>query len=138
MKSIGITMNYKFLEWNSFIKLVDERNFDAMNMGWQVNDLESDPKQMFHSAEIPTPGHNFISYSNPDLDKLIDEMRVTMDAKKRRKFFWKISEMISDDQPYAFLFNRRYSLYAHTSRVKKPQETLKFGTGIDTWTAAVE
>src|SRR6185436_1253970 len=90
MKAVGITMNYKYLEWNSFMKLIDERKFDAVNLGWQVNSLESDPKQIFHSVEIPSPGHNFVSYSSPELDKLIDEMRVQLDKKKRRKIFWKI------------------------------------------------
>jgi ABC-type transport system substrate-binding protein len=136
MKAVGITMNYKFLEWNSFIKLVDERKFDAINMAWQVNDLESDQKQIFHSSEIPSPGHNFIAYANPVLDKLIEESRITLDAKKRRQIFHKISETIADDQPYAFLFNPKFSLYAHSNKVKKPQETLKYGIGLDTWTPA--
>jgi ABC-type transport system substrate-binding protein len=120
------------------MKLIDERKFDAINLGWQVNSLENDPKQIFHSASMPSPGHNFVSYSNPALDKLIDQMRIQLDKKKRLKLFWKLSELIADDQPYTFLFNRKFSVYAHSARIKKAQDTLKYSIGSDTWSVAGE
>jgi len=133
MKKIGITMNIKTIEWNSFVKLLDERKFDAVTLGWSVNSLEPDPKQIWHSASIPSPGSNFIGYSNPKVDKLIDEMRATMDKTKRTKMLQQIHEMIAEDAPYAFMFNRKYTLYAHTARVKKKQDLLKYDVGINTW-----
>lgn len=133
MKKVGIQMTLRYLEWNSFMKLVDERKFDAVNMAWSVGGLESDPKQIWHSASIPAPGHNFVSYSNPKVDQAIDQLRRTMDEKKRRKYYHIIHKEIARDQPYSFLFNRKYSLYAHTGRIQKPQDTFKYGLGVDTW-----
>lgn len=133
MKKIGITMNIKILEWNSFIKLVDERKFDAITMGWQVNSLESDLKQMFDSEEIKSPGHNFISYNSPELDKLIEQHRKTMDEGKRMKIAHQIHEIIAADQPYSFMFNSKFTLYAHTARIKKTKDTFKYAVGVDTW-----
>jgi microcin C transport system substrate-binding protein len=136
MKKIGITMNIKTIEWNSFLKLVDERKFDAVALGWSVNSLEPDPKQVWHSASIPSPGSNFIGYSNPQVDKLIDEMRATMDTKKRTKMLQQIHELIAADAPYSFLFNRKFTLYAHTARIQKKQDLLNYADGVNTWTLA--
>lgn len=133
LKKLGITLNIKFLEWNSFIKLVDERKFDAMSMSWQVNSLEPDPKQIWHSSAIAPPGHNFVSYSNPKVDKLIDEMRVNMNANARKKMLNQIHEMIAADQPYSFLFNRKFVLYGASARVQRPKDTLKYNVGMSTW-----
>jgi microcin C transport system substrate-binding protein len=133
MKKIGITMNIKTIEWNSFVKLLDERKFEAVTLGWQVNDLEPDPKQIWHTDSMPSPGSNFIGYSNPKVDKLIDEMRASMDAKKRQKMLNQIHELIAEDAPYSFMFNRKFSLYANTKRLKKQKDTLKYAIGVNTW-----
>ena len=34
LKKAGIEMELKYLEWNSFVKLLDDGNFDAIAMGW--------------------------------------------------------------------------------------------------------
>lgn len=133
MKKVGITMNIKQLEWNSFLKIIDERKFDAVNLAWSVNALEQDPKQIFHSASIPSPGHNFMSYSNPKVDELIDKLRGSMDEKVRRKYYHELHRLIMADQPYSFLFNRKFTLYAVTSRVQRPKDTFKYSIGAETW-----
>jgi microcin C transport system substrate-binding protein len=133
MKKLGITMNIKTIEWNSFLKLLDERKFDAVTLGWGINDLEPDPKQIWHSASIPSPGSNFISYSNPRVDQLIDEMRSSMDQSRRQKILHQIHELIAADAPYSFMFNRKYTLYANTRRLEKKADSLKFGLGLNTW-----
>jgi microcin C transport system substrate-binding protein len=138
MKKVGITMNIKQLEWNSFTKLIDDRKFDAINMAWGVNALETDPKQMFHSSEIKSPGQNFISYANPELDRLIETLRRTMDKDKRTPIYHRIHEIMAADQPYSFLFNRKYYLYAVNSRIQRPQDSFKYSLGTATWSVKAE
>ena len=121
-------------DWNALIKLVDDRKFDAIMMGWGGGSVDVDPKQIWHSASIPSPGSNFIGYSNPKVDQLIDRMRATMDQAKRTTMLREIHEMIAADAPYSFMFNRKFTLYANTARVRKKQELLKYDVGINTWT----
>lgn len=136
MKKVGITMNIKIIEFNNMLKLMDERKYDAMTLSWSVGSLEQDPKQIFHSSAIPTPGDNFVSYNSPELDKVIDQLRVTMDKNKRRTFYHKAHEIIAADQPYSFFFNSKFTLYANTTRIKKQKDTFKFDVGKDTWKIA--
>lgn len=138
MAKIGITMNIKIVEWNSFVKILDERKFDAINLAWGGGSLEQDPKQIWHSTSMAGTGSNFISYSNPLVDQKIDLLRSSMDEKVRRKYFREIHELIMADQPYSFLFNRKYTLYGRTNRMGTPRDTFKYGIGTEYWWAIPE
>lgn len=134
LKKIGIDAEVKYLEWNSFIKSVDEGNFDAVAMAWQ-NPFEWDPKQIWHSSSAVPGGSNFIGYKNPDLDKMIDQARFEMDKSKRVKLMHKIYETIANDAPYIWMFNDRYAFYATSDRVEKPADTFKYEIGHAYWWA---
>ncbi len=126
-------MELKYLEWNSFLKLLDEGNFDAAALAWGANDIDWDPKQIWHSSSAVVGGSNFINYKNPQVDKLIDEARLTIDKKKRVQTLQKVYEMIADDAPYVFLFNPKFVFYAHSSSTGLPGDTLRFGLGNNFW-----
>ncbi|MEN0059121.1 MAG: peptide-binding protein [Bdellovibrio sp.] len=129
----GIDMELKYLEWNSFLKLVDEGNFDAVTMAWGGGSVDPDPKQIWHSASAVVGGSNFIAYKSAEVDKLIDDARVEPNKAKRVAMLKKVYAKIAEDAPYAFLFNDKYAFYANSSRMGKPAETFKFEIGRDYW-----
>ncbi|MBL7664550.1 MAG: peptide ABC transporter substrate-binding protein [Bacteriovoracaceae bacterium] len=131
-KKIGVDVEIKVLEWNSFVKLLDEKKFDAIRMAWGGGSVDWEPKQIWHSSSI-AQGSNFISYHNPEVDKLIDEARLIFDTQTRIKKLQKVYEIIADDAPYAFFFNSRYAMYAHRNRIWKPKETFTYGVGQSFW-----
>lgn len=135
-KKAGVDIELKLLEWNSFIKAIDGTNFDMMAMGWGGGDVESDPKQIWHSSSIGKGGSNYIHYKNTEVDKLIDQGRSELDPKKRTEIFKKVYGLIADDVPYIFMFNRKYEFYANSNKVKKPAETFKYNFGYRTWWSA--
>ncbi len=131
-KKAGIDINIKYVEWNTFIKLLDERKFEAVRLGWSGGAVDIDPKQIWHSSSIKG-GSNFIGYNNPTIDKLIDEARVTIDKNKRIKILRKAYKIIAEDVPYAFFFNDKYGFYGHTKRMKRIKDTYEYGVGLDYW-----
>lgn len=133
LKKAGIDMEIKYMEWNSFLKILDEGKFDAVALAWGGGSVESDPKQIWHSASAVPGGSNFIAYKNAEVDKLIEEARVTVDKKKRQVIWKQVYKKISEDAPYAFMFNDKFTFYATTSKVKKPADTFKFEVGSDYW-----
>jgi ABC-type transport system substrate-binding protein len=131
---VGVEINLKNIEWNSFVKLLDERNFEAVRLAWSGGSVEWDPKQVWHSNSIAGAGSNFISYSNAEVDRLIDESRQIYEKDKRIEKLKKVHELISADYPYIWWFNQKYTLYGHTKRVKKPKDTFTYGIGQQYWT----
>jgi peptide/nickel transport system substrate-binding protein/microcin C transport system substrate-binding protein len=133
LKKVGIKMELQRLEWNAMLKNIDEASFDAAALAWGGGSVDVDPKQIWHSSSIGKGGSNFVGYSNPEVDKLIDEARGELDKAKRIPIDRKIYEKIAADVPYAFLFNDRFSLYAHGAKIKMKQPTYKYRVGTDYW-----
>lgn len=117
LKKAGIDMEIKLIEWSTFSKLLDEQKFDAVAMAWGGGSNEDDLKQIWHSDSAKNGGSNFISYSNKEVDKYIDEARQEMNAKKRRVLWQKAAKLIAEDQPYTFFYNLKYDLMFLNKRI---------------------
>lgn len=133
LKKAGIDMEVKFVEWNTFVKLLTEQKFDAAALAWSMGSLEPDLKQIFHSESAAPGGSNFGGYSNPEVDQLLDKVRVEMNASKRKPLWKKIYRLIAEDQPYAFMFSTKYDLYLAWDYIGMTKGTLKFDRGQYWW-----
>ena len=74
----GIVLKPDALEWAVFTDRLKNKNFEAISLGW-TSGIETDIFQMFHSSQTIEGGDNFMTYKNPELDKVIDEARRTID-----------------------------------------------------------
>jgi ABC-type dipeptide/oligopeptide/nickel transport system permease subunit len=84
LKAVGIAVNVEFKEWQAWKEDVFlEHNFDIMFASWVFDD-SADISSLFHSAEIGAWKNNFGGYSNPEVDGLIVEAKLTLDHEKRR------------------------------------------------------
>ena len=129
----GVQLNLQLLEWNAFTKLLEEKKFDAIAMGWGGGSVDPDPKQIWHSESAKSGGSNFISYKNPEVDKLIDEAALELNKQKRIKMDQKVYELIAADAPYIFLFNNVYELYLHTARIGMVRTNNTYDIGVGGW-----
>jgi peptide/nickel transport system substrate-binding protein len=103
LRDIGIDVTLEFYEWSVFITdFIDARHFDACLLGWSLS-VDPDAYEIWDSNQIKT-GFNFISYRNPEVDRLLVEGRREYSHEKRKKIYWRIHELIAEDQPYTFLF----------------------------------
>ncbi len=98
----GIIVEIKNLEWAVFVQNLNERNFDAVTLAWQMP-VESDPYQVWHSSQADK-GSNFIGFRNDKADFLIETIRETLDKKQRMKYCHEFHRMLNELQPYTFLF----------------------------------
>ena len=133
LKKAGIQMDIKILEWNAFVKLLDEKKFEAVTLGWRVGSLEQDLKQIWHSDSAQPGGSNFISYKNPKVDKIIDQAREELNEGKRRKLWREAYRLIADDAPYTFMFSNKYDLYVVNKRIGMVAPTLTYSLGDNYW-----
>jgi len=99
----GINVNVKPGELSVLIDKMKARKFEVYLGGWS-GVLESDPHQIFCTDAIAKTGDNFVSYSNPELDKLVDQARSTVKDELRNQIWHKVHRIIHEDQPYTFLY----------------------------------
>jgi len=92
------------VEWAAFIKeFVDKGRFEAVLLGWGVGQ-DPDVYDIWHSSKTKPGELNFIHYRNPEVDALIEAGRHTFDREKRKQAYFRIQEILAEDQPYTFLY----------------------------------
>lgn len=133
LRRSGINLSLKVLDWASFLRLIDDKNFDAVMLGWGSGSIDLDPKQIWHSESSRQKGSNFISYSKPQVDALIDKGRAQLDKKERIKTFRIVYRMIAEDVPYIFMFNSQNRFYGVHKRVDTPVDTFNYDMGMSYW-----
>lgn len=117
----GIMLKPKPSEWSVMIDVLKKRDFDAITLGW-TSGLETDIYQMFHSSQIADGGNNATNFSSPELDRLIEEARATVDEATRMPLWQQAEAIMFDEQPYTFLM-RRKSLIFVDRRIKNIEQT---------------
>ena len=107
-RKIGVKVQLSPTKWALMLDKLNAKEFDATMLGWGTGWQKSDPFQLWHSslADVPSSS-NFIGYVNPEVDELINELRVTMNEEKQKELYHKIHRLIYDDQPYTFLFSEK-------------------------------
>ncbi len=131
LKKVGIKVTPNLLEWTIFSDDLNKKKFEASVAGWSVG-LKMDLTTMWHTNSI-NDKFNFVSYSNPEVDKLDDMGGVEMDREKARKIWWKAQELIVDDQPYTFLYIPDQVNYLHKRFQNVQQETVGWNYNLEQW-----
>ena len=133
LKKIGIIANITKIEPNKFFDDLRKKDFEAALAGWSAG-LFVDPSNIWGSVtkEDKKP-FNHCSYSNPQVDALIEKGLHTSDMKIEAECWKEMQKLIYEDQPYTFLFWRKESFACH-KRVRgiKPN-ILSTYFGLDTW-----
>lgn len=103
LSDIGVKMNIRVLEWTAFLDTIDRRDFEAVILGWSL-DPDPDQYDIWHSSKTGPKEFNFVSYNNPEVDKLLVNGRNTCSKEERKKYYFKLQEILAEDQPYTFLY----------------------------------
>lgn len=112
MGKVGIRVDISQLEWTVFISKLDDRNYDAILLGW-TGGVEGDPYQIWHSSSIQNQGSNHVGFNNPGADRLIEAARVEFDREKRNALYHQFHRLLHREQPYTFLFTSRQRQAVH-------------------------
>lgn len=101
---VGIRVEIRVVEWRAFLsRFIDKRRFDAVLLAWQLG-RDPDIFDIFHSSKTSEGQFNFVSYQNPDVDRLLEEGRRIFGEEDRASIYRKVHEVIANDEPYTFLY----------------------------------
>jgi peptide/nickel transport system substrate-binding protein len=104
LKDVGIKVNIRILEWAVFLnEFIDKRRFEAILLGWGLS-RDPDCYDIWHSSKTKEGEFNFISYSNKEVDLLMEVGRSTFDIEKRKAIYHMIHKILYEEQPYLFLY----------------------------------
>lgn len=124
-RKAGIDITIRSMEWNAFLEDVDTREYEAVILAWTATPYPN-PRQTWHTDAEKERGSNFVSYSNPTVDALIEKANVETDINKRAKMLHEINRIIYDDQPYLFLTEPRSLIAGFNSKLKSPVWAMQY------------
>ncbi len=104
LKAVGVQMKIETREWQAFLhNHVHTRQFEAIIIGWSLG-FDPDLYDIWHSSKTGEREFNFVSYKNEEVDRLLIEGRQSCDQEKRKAIYNRVHELITEDQPYTFLY----------------------------------
>jgi peptide/nickel transport system substrate-binding protein len=116
-QKIGVEITINPLPLSDLQKnIIQSRDYDALLFGEVINQ-DPDLFAFWHSSQVNDPGLNLSMYKNPDLDKLLEEVRQISNQDTRKQDLEKIQTILFNDSPAIFLYNPFY-LYLLPNKVK--------------------
>jgi peptide/nickel transport system substrate-binding protein len=99
---LGITVNIRTLDFPTWLAEQGEGKFDMYVLSWVGN---IDPEEFYYSQHHTGATFNFQGYSNPEVDRLLDEARTETDTDARKELYAQAATTIADEASYIYLYN---------------------------------
>jgi peptide/nickel transport system substrate-binding protein len=112
-KDAGFDIKIQSTEFATSLNLADKGQFEAYVLAWSGR---ADPDGNLHTMLACKGPTNYAGYCKPEVEKLIDESRTSLDAARRAAAYDKIAQQVQKDRPIIYLYHR-HCLWAHTAKL---------------------
>lgn len=102
LSDVGVKLNIRTEDFATWLDEQSKGNFDAFMLGWLGN---IDPSDFYYSQHHSEGGNNYQKYSNPEVDRLLDQGRIETDEDARKELYDQAAKLIVDDASYTYLYN---------------------------------
>jgi peptide/nickel transport system substrate-binding protein len=117
LRDVGIALDIRTFEFATFFADVTSGAFQLYSLRWIGGNEDPDIfEYAFHSNRFPPKGANRGFYSNPRVDRLIDQARREIDQNARKKLYDEVQQILARDVPYINLWYFD-NVLVHTRRV---------------------
>ncbi|MBN8896711.1 MAG: ABC transporter substrate-binding protein, partial [Rhodospirillales bacterium] len=101
---VGIDVNIQAMEFASSLQTSTRGDYQAYMIGWSGRaDIDGNTYAFLHSGA----SSNASGYSNPAVDKLLDDARGTIDLAKRKALYGQMWPILRQDLPITYLWSPR-------------------------------
>lgn len=100
-KQAGIDMTIEKLEFGTMLDQAKKGNFEAVALGWSGR---PDPDQNIYDDVVTNAPLNYAGYSNPQVDKLMNDARLELDPAKRTVIYNNAMKIVNDELPYIYFY----------------------------------
>jgi peptide/nickel transport system substrate-binding protein len=98
----GITMNIEQEEFGQILDKLGKKSYDAAQVGWSGR---PDPDGNIYAFLYTGTSNNYAGFTNPQVDKMLDDARVPSDMAKRKAIYNEVMKIAADEVPYVYLWH---------------------------------
>jgi peptide/nickel transport system substrate-binding protein len=104
LAQVGIELRIRTFEWPTFYSDIQHGNFDLTSLAWiGINDPHH-YNMVFDSRMTPPRGLNRSGYSNPEMDRLLEQGEAALDPVPRKAIYSEVQKLAARDLPYISLW----------------------------------
>lgn len=120
LERIGVQLNIDVKEFGAVRDDFRRLDFEIFAGAWAQEPIPDDPKQIWHSENAAPGGSNRMGFGSPETDRLIEEIRTTLDTELRNQLYLQLQEIIYEEQPGIFMFAPKERIAIHKRFDAKP------------------
>jgi peptide/nickel transport system substrate-binding protein len=125
LQKIGWNIAPEAIEYATAVDQVTKKNFDVAESSMASGGADIDPAQL--SLIFGTnASQNYSSYTNPQLDTLLDKAKQELDVEKQKPLYAQIQQILQDDLPTWFAWYRPF-LHVIKAKFANYDDTLANG-----------
>src|ERR1700724_3790756 len=110
----GFDLKIRVTELATALKQAEAGEYQAFILDWSGRTDPDGNAYIFQKTKAP---QNYSAYSNPDVDKALEEARFVTDMAQRKSIYEKMTKSVLEDEPIIYLYHRR-NLIAHTTKLE--------------------
>ncbi|MCD4762127.1 peptide ABC transporter substrate-binding protein [bacterium] len=97
-------------------EVLKPRFYEVLFYG-QVVGADPDPYAFWHSSQANEDGFNIANYNNKEVDKLLEDARLTSDRGERQKMYRQFQEILTEELPAFYVYSPVYT-YIQSKSIK--------------------
>ena len=99
-QELGIEVDIQQTEWATFLQDVNDKKYQMFTLGWVAD--YPDPQNFLDVLLHSDSQSNHTNYSNPEVDRLLEEARTERDRERRFQIYNQVEQMVLDDAPWVW------------------------------------
>jgi peptide/nickel transport system substrate-binding protein len=110
---VGFDIKIRVTEFATSLKEAEEGRYQAFMLAWSGRVDPDGNAYIFHKTKAP---QNYGGYSNPEVDKWLDEARTKSTLAERKAVYEKVTEKLLSEGSVVYLYHR-LMIIAHTAKL---------------------
>ncbi|MDX2005609.1 MAG: glutathione ABC transporter substrate-binding protein [Meiothermus sp.] len=109
LRAVGVEAQIQTLEWGAYLAASnqpkDKNEFQVAMLGWGTvtGDADYGLFGLFHTSQHAPSGFNRGFYSNPRVDRILEQARVVTTPQARQQLYANVMRLIYNDAPWVLL-----------------------------------
>jgi microcin C transport system substrate-binding protein len=131
LRRVGISLNLRFLTFATLIKLLDERQFQMVSLGFSASKPYPMPRSMFHSDQADLPAsNNLAGFKDQRADEIIDAYDIEDDVNTRIELIRELDGIVTNSYIYMLEWYAPYDRFVYWNKYGQPESYLsRIGMG---------
>ena len=132
LRRVGISLNLRFLTYATLIKLLDERQFQFVSIGFSADKPFPMPRAMFHSSQADRPvSFNISGFKNERADEILDAYTIEGNHDIRVELLQELDGIVANSYIYIMEWYAPYHRYVYWDKYGQPESYLsRVGLGL--------